>query len=125
MAKRIVRGKDREAFWRGMVQGQASSRLSVRAYCRRHDLHESAFYAWRRKLARRGACTAELAGGERAAFVPVRVSAEGERPEPALPGEGGLIEIVLADGRRVAVVGPVDREALAAVLSVLEGGRSC
>jgi hypothetical protein len=64
----------------------------------------------------------------------VRLSADGERPDPTWQREAGRIEIVLADGRRVAVVGAVDREALAAVLCVLsldpealdrEGGRSC
>ena len=48
-----------------------------------------------------------------AAFVPVRVAVE------APPESPGHIEIVLSNGRRVHVVAPVDRQALADVLAVL------
>jgi hypothetical protein len=41
--------------------------------------------------------------------------------DDARPEAGGLIEIVLASGQRVHVMAPVDREALADVLAVLEG----
>ena len=99
----------KEAFWRRMVQGQAGSGSSVRAWCRKHHLNEAGFYAWRKELAGREA--------ERGApaFVPVRVTED----EPV--GAGGQMEIVLASGRRVRVSGPVDRRMLADVLAVLEG----
>ena len=60
------------------------------------------------------------------AFVPVRLAAShAERiGEPAGRSAGGRIEIELADGRRVHVAGPVDRQALADVLAVLEGQSS-
>ena len=58
----------------------------------------------------------------RAAFVPVRLAvsnaervAEETRPDPT------RIEIELPGGRRVHVTAPVDRQALADVLAVLEG----
>lgn len=63
------------------------------------------------------------------AFVPVTVAAQ----SPA-HGRKGRIEIVLANDRRVRVVGAVDRRMLADVLSVLEerevrrepeGGQRC
>ena len=55
-------------------------------------------------------------------FVSVRVATDGGAPGggggcPA----GGHMEIVLSCGHRVRVAGPVDRVALAAVVSVLEG----
>jgi hypothetical protein len=102
------RDPKKEAFWRRMVQGQAGSGLSVRAWCCRHHLNEAGFYGWRKELARRDAERCEPA------FVPVQVTPE--RPANA----GGRIEIVLAGGRRIRVSGPVDRRMLADVLAVLE-----
>jgi hypothetical protein len=104
-----LRDLKKERLWRRMVQGQARSGLSVRAWCLEHHLHEAGFYAWRKELARRDA--------ERGApaFVPVRVTED----EPA--GAHGEIEIVLVSGRRVRVSGPVDRRTLSDVLAVLEG----
>lgn len=117
----MVRGERRdsmkESFWREMVRGQSGSGMSVRAWCRRHALTEPAFYWWRRRLAGRNA------ENPAAAFVPVRVTddgvAAGVAATDARSAEAGRIEIVLANGRRVHLIGPVDRQALADVLAVL------
>ena len=108
-----IRDQKKEAFWRKVVAGQAGSGLSVRAYCFRHGVKESAFYWWRAELARREAAVPQ------AAFVPVTVVAEETQR-----AEGGRIEIVLSGERRVRVVGPVDRQMLSDVVAVLEG-RAC
>ena len=108
MAKGKVRDKSKEAFWRRTVRRQGQSGLTVRAFCREHELRETAFYFWRCELARR-----QAARPASAAFVPVQVV---ETPAPA----GGRIEIVLSGDRRVHVAAPVDRQALADVLAVLE-----
>jgi transposase len=105
-----VRDRKKQAKWRRVVAGQAGSGLSVRAYCLRHGVKEPAFYWWRAELARRDAAAAQ------AAFVPVRLV------EEAGSAEGGRIEIVLPGDRRVQVVGRVDRQTLADVVAVLEGG---
>jgi len=48
----------KERFWRDVLKRQAKSGLSVRAFCQRERLTESAFYAWRRTVAERNArCT--------------------------------------------------------------------
>lgn len=101
------RDLQKESFWRRMVNGQAGSGLSVRAWCGRHRLNEAGFYWWRKELARRDIERPEPA------FVPVQVTPEGPSKT------GGRIEIVLAGGRRVRVRGPVDRQVLAEVVSVL------
>jgi len=44
---------EKERYWRGLVQGQGRSGQSVREYCRGAGVKESAFYWWRRELARR------------------------------------------------------------------------
>jgi len=104
MARGTRRNLKKEAFWRRMLRGQSQSGLSVRAWCDRHAVRETALYWWRAQLARRDA--------EAPTFVPIHVSAESSVP-------AGRIEIVLAGDRRVHLVGPVDRQALADVLAVL------
>ena len=48
----------KERGWRATLKRQAASGLSVRGFCRREKLAESAFYAWRRIVAaqRREGC---------------------------------------------------------------------
>ena len=104
----VVQRQEKESFWRRMVRGQPGSGLSIRAYCVKHGVKEPAYYWWRVRLARRDAAK------PRAAFVPVRVIAEG----PA-PAEGGHLEILLPGGRQVQVRGRVNKQALADVLAVL------
>jgi hypothetical protein len=110
MAKMAVRDLDKQRFWRDHIAQQSGSGLGVRGYCRRQRLSESAFYFWRRELVRRGVPLSPPT-----AFLPVRVSSEGHR------ASSGRIEIVLSDGRKVRLRGPVDPRALAEVLAVLEG----
>jgi transposase-like protein len=113
MAKGKGRSKSKEAFWRRLVGRHERSGLSIREFCREHGQRETAFYFWRRELARR-----EAVRPAPATFLPVQVAAEDATPA------GGRIEIVLTGGPRVHVVAPVDRQALADVLAVLEA-RAC
>ena len=124
------RDRRRESYWRRAVGEQRGSGLTVRDFCRRGKLRESAFHFWRRELERRDAEQEQRQGPRKArtaksrrtqrtpAFVPVRLA------EPAPPVAGGRIEIELSSGRRVRVIAPVDRQALMEVLAVLEG-RPC
>jgi transposase len=114
MAKGARRDRQREVEWRHIVREQARSGLSIREFCTKSKLAESAFYFWRRELARRQA-EQEQRRERPHAFLPVRVA---EDPLPVGPGR---IEIVLSSGRRVHVTAPVDRQVLADVLAVLEG----
>jgi transposase-like protein len=119
MAKGKSRDKSKEALWRRTVRLQRQSGLTIREFCHKHQVRETAFYFWRRELDRRGKT-----------FLPVRVAPEPARqvtaePRPALPQpasrpSAGKIVIMLAGGRRVHVAPPVDRQALADVLAVLE-----
>lgn len=107
-----TRDLQKEVVWRRRLREQAKSGQSVRAWCRQHRVTETAFYWWRRELARRD--TEDSA----ASFVPVHVA------EASIGDGSASIEIVLTDGRRVRLAGPVDGQALAEVLDVLER-RSC
>lgn len=127
MAKRNSRDLDKQAFWQRKLQAQVRSGLSIRAFCRQERLSEPGFYHWRRELARRAAVKS------RTAFVPVRVRADSladakrahesveQEAQATQPGPAGAIEIILAQGYRVRLSGPVDGAALRQVLAVLEG----
>jgi hypothetical protein len=105
----------KEAFWRRVIHGQPRCGLSIRAWCAHRQVRESSFFWWRRELARREAV--------RAALSPVRITPDSSMDEAAdgSPGNGsrGSIEILWPNQRRVRVVGPVDRQALADVLAVM------
>ena len=125
MPKGATRDKRRETRWRHLVRDHKRSGLTVRQFCHENDLPESAFYYWRRELLRRDGARDEAKQEQRkrpspparpvrpAAFVPVTV-AQDTRPDAA------RIEIELSCGRRVHVTAPVNRQALADVLAVLE-----
>jgi hypothetical protein len=107
MARGTRRDLKKEGFWRRVVRGQVGSGLSIRAWCRKRGVQESAFYWWRTRLAGRDVV--------RPTFVPVQVA-------EASPETTGRIEILLPGDRRVQVVGRVERQTLAAVLALLAEG---
>ena len=51
MAQR--RSMDREGNWRSLISKQEASGMSVSAFCRQHEVPESSFYSWKRKLKQR------------------------------------------------------------------------
>ena len=112
MARGAPRDRQKEAAWRRRLNRHAKSGLSVRVWCRQHRVAQTAFYWWRRELARRDV------EAQTRSFVPVHVT-----EDPARDGDPP-IEIVLTDGRRVRLASPVNRETLTEVLDVLER-RSC
>jgi transposase-like protein len=117
------KGRDgrRELQWRRIVRAHKRSGLTVREFCRKGKLRETAFHFWRSELQRRQAEQEQRRATESPAtpaFVAVRIEGAGGTPV------GGRIEIELSGGRRVHVAPPVDRQALADVLAVLEG-RPC
>ena len=136
---------EKERYWRTVVQGQQPSGQSVREYCRQAGVKESAFYWWRRELARRGSGrkvapqrtsrvsppsgaasgrkpAAGRRGGKRSPFLPIHVGADRTAAVSAAPV--AAVEIHLGDGRMVRVTPSVDRQTLREVLAALEG-RSC
>jgi transposase-like protein len=115
MARGTRRDRKKEKFWQGMLERQSVSGLSIRAWCRKHNLHEHAFYWWRVRLA--GSGRGRWARSAKPRFVPVRVSAED------VIRADGQIEIALSGDRRIRLSGPVDRQMLADVLAVLEAPR--
>jgi hypothetical protein len=132
------KGRDprREAYWRRTMRRQERSGLTIREFCHRQDLAETAFYYWRKELARRqvepgrrrrhthpSMATAGTAGpaAHPRGFVSVRLAASPAptRAQGMSTAAIGRIVIEVSGGRRVHVVAPVDRQALADVLAVL------
>ena len=139
MRKRSQREIERQSHWQEIVRGQQESGQSVRAYCRQAGIEESAFYWWRRKLARgsrqrndsprpgrgtnrrepaRPAARRSSGAVAEVGFLPVRVAA-------GRGAEGGRsIEIVLRGDRLLRIPPGFDRQTLLRVLDALEG-RGC
>jgi hypothetical protein len=47
------RSTEKERFWRDVVRRQRRGDLNVRDFCRRREISEPSFYAWRRELSKR------------------------------------------------------------------------
>ena len=124
MAKSTTRDRQREERWRAIMREHARSGMGIRGFCRKSNLRETAFYFWRRELQRRKAEQEQRrpqgSNGQAPRAVPAFVTVRVEEPE-AVSEPAGRIEIVLSGGRRLHVTAPVDRQALADVLAVLEG----
>lgn len=103
-----------EAHWRHLLHSFPSSGLSARAFCARHGVPLSGFYA------RRRAAAAPPSGP---LFVPVRVAGPAAPPPPP----EGRIELLLEGGVTVRLCGEVPAGRLAVVLEVLgrRGGCPC
>jgi transposase-like protein len=135
MAKGKRRDQSKEAYWKQKLEEHGQSGSSIRAFCRQHRIAETAFYFWRRELARRQAqrqaeCKGPQPKPPGPLFVPVTLAAEGPPSEQARRSAGveprsARIEIELSGDRRIHVTPPIDRQALADVLAVMEEMRPC
>jgi transposase len=92
---------------------------SVSEVARRHALHTSLLFRWRRELSRRKlSAPASPAQG----FVPVRLPPP-SAPAPHAPARPGSIEVVLVGGRTIRVGADVEVGALLRIVEALEAGR--
>lgn len=126
------RSETKEKFWREHVAAYQRSKLSVRRYCEQAGLKEPSFYGWRRELARRDAVRPvakhdadRVRKAQSVKPTRQRRTAPGNwiQLKLAQPSSVTGIEIVLQQGTLVRLSGPVNRQALAEVLDVLEGRR--
>lgn len=49
MMKRSIKRLD-SGTWRSLLSAQASSGLSIKAFCAEHELKEASFYQWRKRI---------------------------------------------------------------------------
>ena len=108
-----------EARWRGILERQAVSGLSIRGFCTAEGIGEPSFYAWRKRLRSRQAIGAqtvpkeacrEQAGGDTGRlFVPLK-----------LLNAVSTLEIVHPLGYRIHLTGDVNPVALRRVIETLD-----
>ena len=48
---------ERRAHWRAIIENQATSGMSITAYCRDAQIKPSYFYTWRRRLKKQQPCS--------------------------------------------------------------------
>jgi transposase-like protein len=102
-----------ERRWRTLVEEFQESGLSVAEYCASKDLDPSQLYGWRRELGRRDRqreCRPQSTD-DRPRFVEVIAPA---------PPRAVRLEVDLACGRTLRIVGDVDASTLAKVVTTLE-----
>jgi hypothetical protein len=110
MSTRKQRDPLKERYWRRMLRDWRRSGLTIRAFCRLHDLSEPSFYSWRRMLADREA--------QAPTFVPVQLFDDDPATQPGAAAAGGLELFV---GGRLLRIGPsFDGPTLLRLLAVLE-----
>jgi transposase len=102
------RDSGREAFWRRIMVEFRKSGLTVREFCRRRKLHESAFYFWRRTIQDR---TPTQHCRKAQDFVPLVLGSIPSSPDIVLDLRGGRV-------LRLSESFPVER--LAGLIRALE-----
>jgi len=92
---------------------------SVSEAARRHGLHTSLLFRWRRDLAKH---TRPASAPPEQSFLPVRLPPPSMPALPA-PARSGTIEVVLAGGRTLRVGADVDTAVLVRIVEALEAHR--
>ncbi len=141
MSKSQPRDPKREQFWRTTLAKWTTSGPNIRDFCRRHRLAETAFYFWRREIARRdGAPAGEPAvphrpsDPRRTSSLPRPARPAAPRRTPTTPAKPSFVpirvvpdrplELVLRSGHVLRVPPGYDGRHLRAVVAALEA-ESC
>jgi transposase-like protein len=118
-----------------MLRQWQGSGLSIRAFCRKHNLAEPSFYAWRRTLAERDPAAHPALAEPDPAHQAQRQRTPSDRREHAqipplfvplrVAASASVLEVVLSQGRVVRVPAGFDPATLRQLLAVLEEERPC
>lgn len=95
--------KERESYWRNLIEQQSASSLSIAAFCRKNNINQWGFYRWRRRLD----------GQDHRAFVRLKV------PAPIVNPSNGRLRIRVNDTLSIEIEQGFDPSTLRAVLDVL------
>ena len=115
-SKQKQSGVDLQRLWRGEIKKWRKSGLSVRQFCKNHELSEPSFYFWRRKLTKAGKTQAvRQKDKESSAFIEVSI------PD----GSSSIMELILTSGNILKIDSSVDTKVLNNVLSVLKEAGLC
>jgi transposase len=107
---------EKQRHWLDLLRLWQQSKLSVRAFCERHQLSEPSFYCWRRTLRQRGLLGTQAADDaghtQSPAFVQLSVGAAAVAAKS--------IDVILTKGRRLRIRPGFDATTLRQLLRVLE-----
>jgi len=118
MGKGPTRSEALETAWRERIARQQQSGQTARDFCRHGNLKESAFYYWRRELARRDGQSSR-APAKRVRRKPARRDSSPFLPISVAPTAPAPIEIALPGNVSVRVSGVCDESLLRTVVSAL------
>jgi len=111
--RRPRRDREKENFWRRILQRQAASGQDIRAFCRQQGLSESSFHFWRHCIAQRDRQSVRRpAPPQPPSFVELR-------PQPPLVKVADTPLELLAGNRRLLIRPGCDRALLRDVLDAL------
>ena len=99
--KRAIKTAERREHWREVIGEQRQSGLTIRAYCRQHQVPEHSFYMWRKTL--------------RQEAEPVRFALI----ETAIPAAPAPLELILGSGHILRIGPGVDAATLRTVFGAL------
>ena len=103
--------ESRVRFWQAHVRALATSGLSRRAYCCRHQLSYHALTYWVRKFRQT----------DNSASIPTLIEV-GACPSPLVSEPGSGFRLHLGDGRLLEIASDFDQASLGRLLGVLEQG---
>ena len=112
MPRGSSRSLEKETFWRGHMDRQSSSGVSMRSYCRVHGLSDSLFCYWRRKIANRDREAIRTPRAQSAGLIAVEIVGEMSPPATVNP----TMEIECPGGPVVRVREDVSAEILQRVM---------
>jgi hypothetical protein len=115
------RHKDREVHWRGVLERQAASGLSVTDYCRQESVSAPSFYFWRRRLQEQ-----EASLNHRVGRAGTAVSSRQLLPVHIESGaSAGPVRILLPQGVSLETSASIDALRLSDLLRALREASGC
>ena len=119
MRQEVMTGAERRRRWSDAEKRSVLAEVGVRGataaeVARRHDLSRQQIYQWRAELRRRGDILPDSSG-----FLPVELSTTITTP-PAAPMAAPMVEIELANGRRLRGIEGLSAAGLTELIRVLE-----
>lgn len=107
---------------RAIVAESRQPGANVSAISRRHGVAQSLIYQWRKTFGATASPPIDAAGST-PTFLPVAIAAP-VPPAPSMPAadNAGMIEIILANGRRLRTDASADPIKLARLVAALDGG---
>ena len=112
--------------WRGVIEQQQVSGLSVAAFCRSNGVAASSFFAWKRRLAPSAVNVSATLPAYAPATTPTDASTNSfpgfvEATLSPIRSGAAAIQVRLRGGRRLLVGRGFDRDLLAEVVAFFEG----